>query len=111
MDWKLAELIVNIQYACQRYYFGAMAEAYFDNKMRDASVNLQRKQKTFEGFARLPEEFTNEDVMRCFNLSSEGAARMKIKRLLSDHLIEKLGDARQSGTSKSSYRKSGTLML
>ena len=111
VDWKLAELIVNIQYACQRYYFGAMAEAYFDNKMRDASVNLQRKQKTFEGFARLPEEFTNEDVMRCFNLSSEGAARMKIKRLLSDHLIEKLGDARQSGTSKSSYRKSGTLML
>jgi hypothetical protein len=26
VDWKLAELIVNIQYACQRHYFGAMAE-------------------------------------------------------------------------------------
>ena len=111
VDWKLAELIVNIQFACQRHYFGAMAEAYFDNKMKDASVNVQRKQKTFEGFARLPEEFTNEDVMRCFNLSSEGAARMKIKRLLSDHLIEKLGDGRQAGASKSSYRKTGNIML
>ena len=43
VDWRLAELIVNIQYACQRHYFGAMAQAYFDNKLRDASVNVQRK--------------------------------------------------------------------
>ena len=111
VDWKLAELIVNMQYACQRHYFGAMAEAYFDNKLKDASVNVQRRQKTYEGFARLPEEFTNEDVMHCFNLSSEGAARMKIRRLLSDHLIEKLGDGRQAGASKSTYRKTGYIML
>ena len=111
VDWRLTELIVNMQFACQRHYFGAMAEAYFDNKLKDASVNVQRKQKTFEGFARLPDEFTNEDVMRCFNLSSEGAARMKIKRLLDDHLIEKLGDGRQTGASKSSYHKTGNIML
>ncbi len=111
VDWRLAELIVNIQYACQRHYFGAMAEAYFDNKLKDASVNVQRRQKTYEGFERLPEEFTVEDVVRCFNLSSEGAARMKIKRLQSDHLIEKLGDGRQTGASRSSYRKTGILML
>jgi hypothetical protein len=111
IDWQLARLIVNIQYACQRYYFGAMAEAYFDNKLKDASVNVQRRQKTIEGFARLPEQFDTDDVMRCFNLSSEGAARMKIKRLLSDRLIEKTGDGRQPGASKSSYRKTGNIML
>jgi hypothetical protein len=111
VDWKLAELIVNMQYACQRHYFGAMAEAYFDNKLKDASVNVQRKQKTIEGFDRLPEEFSIEDVVRCFNLSSEGAARMKIKRLLSDHLIEKLADGRQAGATKSSYHKTGNIML
>ena len=111
VDWRLTELIVNIQYACQRHFFGAMAEAYFDNKLKDASVNVQRRQKTFEGFARLPDAFNSEDVMRCFNLSSEGAARMKIKRLLSDHLIEKLGDGRQPGASRSSYRKTGAIML
>ena len=111
VDWRLAELIVNIQYACQRHYFGAMAEAYFDNKLKDASVNVQRRQKTIEGFERLPDEFTCNDVIRCFNLSSEGAARMKIKRLLSDHLIEKLGDGRQAGASKANYRKTGNLMM
>ena len=110
-DWKLAELITNIQYACQRHYFGAMAEAYFDNKLKDASVNVQRRQKTYDAFSRLPEEFTSEDVMRCFNLSSEGAARMKINRLQSDHLVEKIGDGRQAGASKSCYRKTGNLML
>ena len=87
VDWRLAELIVNIQYACQRHYFGAMAEAYFDNKLKDANVNLQRKQKTLEGFSRLPEVFTSEDVMRCFNLSSDGAVRSKTRRLLSDRLL------------------------
>ena len=30
-DWRLVELIVNIQYACQRHFFGAMAGNYFDN--------------------------------------------------------------------------------
>ena len=111
VDWRLTELIVNIQFACQRHYFGAMAENYFDNKLKDASVNVQRRSKTIEAFNRLPEEFTVEDVVRCFNLASEGAARMKIKRLQSDHLIVKLGDGRQVGASKSNYRKTGNLML
>ena len=111
VDWRLAELIVNIQYACQRHYFGAMAEAYFDNKLRDASVNLLRKQKTYEAFQRLPEEFTAEDVMRCFNLSSEGAARSRMHRLLSDHLIEKVSDGRGNIKAQSIFRKTGNIML
>ena len=96
-DWKLAELIVNIQYACQRYFFGGMAEAYFDNKLKDASVNVQRRSKTYDAFSRLPEEFTNDDVMRCFNLGSDGAVRSKTRRLMEDHLIEKISDSRQAG--------------
>ena len=109
-DWKLAELIVNIQYACQRYYFGAMAEAYFDNKLKDASVNVQRRSKTYGAFSRLPEEFTNDDVMRCFNLGSDGAVRSKTRRLMEDHLIEKISDSRQAGK-VTTFRKTGVLML
>ena len=110
-DWKLAELITNIQYACQRHYFGAMAEAYFDNKLKDASVNVQRKQKTLEAFARLPEEFTTDDVQRCFNLSSIGAARTRAKRMLDDHLVEKTGEVKEGNVYKATYRKTGTKML
>ena len=109
-DWKLAELIVNIQYACQRHYFGAMAEAYFDNRLRDASVNVRRKQKTYDGFERLPESFTCEDVMRCFNMGSEGSARMKISRFLQDHLIEKIEEPKGKASSKAKYRKTGVIM-
>ena len=108
-DWRLAELIVNIQYACQRHYFGAMAEAYFDNKLKDASVNVQRRQKTYDGFARLPEEFTIQDVVRCFNLGSASSARGKIMRLTRDHLVGKIREER--GSIPALYRKTGTSML
>ena len=110
VDWRLAELIVNIQYACQRYYFGAMAEAYFDNRLKEASVNIQRKQKTFEGFERLPDEFNAEDVLRCFNLKNSNATRARIARLLKDHLIEKSGEFVENGTTKAKYRKTGVQM-
>ena len=111
VDWRLVELIVNIQFACQRHYFGAMAEAYFLNKDRDASVNVQHSQKTIEAFKRLPEEFFAEDVMRCFKLATENAARSRISRLVSDHLIEKTGDVKENGTTKSRFRKTGVIIL
>ena len=108
-DWRLAELIVNIQYACQRHYFGAMAEAYFDNKLKEASVNVQRKQKTIDGFSRLPDEFTMEDVVRCFNLGCSSSARTKIMRLTRDHLVEKIREER--GLAPALYHKTDTIIL
>ena len=109
VDWRLAELITNIQYACQRHYFGAMAENYFDNKLKDASVNVQRKQKTLEAFDRLPAEFTIEDVVRCFNLGSSASARKKVTRLYRDHLITKVSE--DKGGQKALFHKTGTIML
>ena len=110
VDWRLAELIVNIQYACQRHYFGAMAEAYFDNKLKEASVNVRRRQKTFDSYNRLPEEFTIDDVMRCFSLSAE-SARVRVNRLVADNLAVKSGQYKENGASKSKYRKTGVMML
>ena len=110
-DWRLAEMLVNIQFLCQRHYFGAMADAYFDNKLKDASVNVQRKHKTFEAFERLPEEFTIADVMKCFHLATEGSARVKIKRLVDDHLIEKMNDRRGKDNKETLFCKTSTIML
>ena len=112
VDWRLAELIVNIQYACQRHFFGRMAETYFENKNRDASVNVRRSQKTIECFNRLPEEFTVEDVMRCFSLDRESSARTKITRLMADKLVDKVGDKKpQNGVVRTLYHKTGNIML
>ena len=109
VDWQLAELIVNMQYACQRHFFGAMAENYFDNKLKEASVNVQRKQKTFEAFKRLPEEFLCEDVVRCFNLSGIQSARTKVSRLMRDRLVEKVRE--EKGKTPALYRKTGVSIL
>ena len=111
VDWQLAELIVNMQYACQRHYFGALAETYFDNKVREAAVNVQRKQKTIEDFNRLPEEFTAEEVMKCLALGNLNTARMRIKRFLKDHLVERGDGYVENGTTKARYKKTGKIML
>ena len=111
VDWKLAELIVNIQYACQRHYFGAMAEKYFDDQKRDVSANSRRQQKTIEAFNRLPEEFTADDIMRCFGLEGESSARGRARTLIADHLAVKTGEYKDNGKVKSMYRKTGTVML
>ena len=110
VDWKLAELIVNIQYACQRHYFGAMAETYFENKNREAAVNTRRNQKTYDGFQRLPELFTREDVIRCFNLHTDSAAWTKISRFLKDHLIEKDETYSEEGSNAVRYKKIGVMV-
>ena len=82
-----------------------------DNKYRDASVNIRRNQKTIDAFNRLPDEFTTEDVMRCFDLGSYSSARMRISRLVKDHVAEKLPEYVENGTTKGLFKKTGVVML
>ena len=110
VDWRLAELLVTIQYACQRHYFLAMAEKYFDDQLRDVSVNAHRKQKTIDAFNSLPEEFTVDDAKRCFSLANDTVARVKINRLMKDHFVEKAGEFVENGTTKAVFRKTGRAM-
>ena len=111
VDWQLAELIVNMQHACQRHYFGAMAEAYFDNKNREIATNVLRRQKTVEAFSRLSDEFTIDDVMRCFSMKDNHSARTRIVRLMKDHYVMKVGEFVENGTTKAQYKKTGKLLL
>ena len=110
VDWKLAELIVNIQYTCQRHYFLAMAEKYFDDQLRDAFANFHHKGKTIEGFNRLPEEFTIEDVKICFSIAKDAVARMKVSRLAKDNYVERIDSFVEDGKQKAIFRKTGKLM-
>ncbi len=111
IDWRLAELICNIQYACQKFYFGAMADAYFDNKMKEMASKTQHQQKTSEGFNRLPEEFTVDDVMRCFQLDNINSAKVKINRLCKDNLVMKIKDSRGKNVEMSVYKKTNVFYV
>ncbi len=110
-DWLLVELIVNMQFGCQKYFFGAMAEAYFDNRLKAAASNVQHQKKTQDAFSRLPEEFTVIDILRCFAISKGSTARMRIMRLVKDRLVEKVGDRVENGKAVAVYHKTGVMML
>ena len=88
-DWKLCELIARIQYATQQHFFGVMAEKYFDDMNNDVQISGARhKQKSVDGYNRLPDVFSREDVKRCFNYDKDNSVTKKIGRLLQSCCIE-----------------------
>ena len=102
IDWKLCELIARIQYATQQHFFGVMAEKYFDDMNNDVQISGKRhQQKSVDGYNRLPEVFTNEDVLKSFGYKEDGSAvYMKIRRLIDQGLIEKILEGDDKGKFK-----------
>jgi hypothetical protein len=94
-DWRLCELIARIQYAMQQHFFGTLAEKYFDDMNNDVQFSGKRHQsKSIEGYNRLPEVFTKDDIKRCFGKDSAPYVCMKIRRLTDDNLIEAMEDGK-----------------
>jgi len=106
-DWKLCELIARIQYATQQHFFGVMAEKYFDDMNNDVQISGKRhQQKSVDGYNRLPEVFTREDVISCFSYNKVGSADKKIARLLSGDFIVKI----ESDDNNAKYKKIKQIM-
>ena len=104
-DWKLCELIARIQYATQQHFFGVMAEKYFDDMNNDVQITGKRhQQKSVDGYNRLPEVFTKEDVRSCFGYESESSIRGKLKRLIDSGMVQKLEED-ENGCVQVKYRK------
>ena len=92
-DWKLCELIARIQYAMQQHFFGVLAEKYFDDMNNDVQFSGKRHQsKSIEGYNRLPEVFTRENVKTCFGYDKDNSVTKKITRLLKSRIIEEIKD-------------------
>ena len=107
-DWKLCELIARIQYATQQHFFGVMAEKYFDDMNNDVQITGKRhQQRSVDGYNRLPDVFTKEDVMKCFGYNSEDSVKTKLRRLLENNLVEKIIE----GDDKGSYKKRNKLAI
>ena len=93
-DRRLSELIMDIQYGCQHYFFGEYARTYYDNKDRDEAANTGNKHsKTRASFNALPETFSLEDVEKAFNTSHE-YARVIASRLAKDGNVKRLSKAK-----------------
>ena len=88
-DWKLCELIARIQYATQQYFFGKMAENYFDDMNGDVqTTGVRHQQKSVDGFNKLPEVFSREDVRKCFGYNNDNSVTKKISRLVTMKAIK-----------------------
>ena len=100
-DWKLCELIARIQYATQQHFFGVLAEKYFDDMNNDVQITGRRHyNKSVEGFARLPEVFTKEDIMKCFGYTKDKSAYKKLERLTTDKCIAPISKGKSAGKYK-----------
>ena len=105
-DWKLCELMARIQYATQQHFFGVMAEKYFDDMNNDVQITGKRhQQKSIDGYNRLPEVFTFDDVSKSFSYNNENSTYSKIKRLLDDGRIVIHEEYNENGHVKKRYRK------
>ena len=101
-DWKLCELIARIQYATQQYFFGVLAEKYFDEMNADVQISGKRhQQRSVDGYNRLPEVFTLEDVLKCFGYNTQSSGYTKIRRMTEIGQIERIVD----GNDKGKFRK------
>ncbi len=111
-DWKLCELMARIQYATQQHFFGVLAENYFDDMNNDVQITGKRhQQKSVDGYNRLPDVFTKEDVDRCFGYKNEDSGYMKIKRLQESGMVEFLEEVMQNGRMRRRYRKVNKMVV
>ena len=107
-DWKLCELIARIQYATQQHFFGILAEKYFDDMNNDVQITGQRhQQKSVNGYNRLPDVFTKEDIAKCFGYDNLNSVNTKLRRLLESHLVEKITEGENVGN----YKKNNQMIV
>ncbi len=87
-DRKLCKLAMEIQYRCQKFFFGEMAFNYFADQNKEFVVR-KRTTRYDMCFRKLPEEFKTQQFMECFGMSQPTASRAII-RFQEDGMIEKV---------------------
>ena len=88
MDRRLCRLVMEIQYSCQKFFFGEMAFNYFADQSKEFVVR-KRTTRYDECFCKLPDEFKTQHFMDCFGVSQPTASR-SIDRFLHDGMIERV---------------------
>lgn len=96
-DIALCDLVVDIQYRTQHYWFYELHRLYYDNQLREAAQQRRRTNKFMECFRQLPEEFTTEIFAKTFGYANNRAGQKTLERLLADKAIER--------TKRGNYKK------
>ncbi len=101
-DQQLALTIVNAHFAFQQLFFLHVGEQYYENQESEQTTGRAHQQRTWQGYHRLPNPFTAEDVDRCYGYGgNQNSVRGRIKRLKDDAMAQQIN----SGPDKGKYRK------
>ena len=89
VDLSLVDLVLDIQYRTQQYWYYELHRLYYDNQLRDAAKQRRRTNKFVECFRLLPEEFTTEKFAQVFGYANTHSGQKTLERLLEDKAIER----------------------
>ena len=89
VDRSLVDLVLDIQYRTQHYWYYELHRQYYENQLRDAAQQRRRTTKFQECFRQLPEEFTTEQFAQTFGYANTRAGQKTLQRLLDDKAIER----------------------
>ena len=96
-DRRLCDLVLDIQYRTQLFWYYDLHRLYYDNQLRDAAQQRRRTNKFVECFRLLPDEFSTEQFAQTFGYANNRAGQKTLQRLEDDKAIER--------TMRGHYRK------
>jgi len=88
-DLALCDLVLDIQYRTQHFWYYELHRQYYENQLRDAAKQCRRTNKFIECFRLLPEEFDTEKFAQVFGYANNRAGQKTLQRLEADKAIER----------------------
>ena len=89
VDRSLVDLVLDIQYRTQIFWYYELHRLYYDNQLRDAAKQRRRTKKFQECFRLLPDEFTTDKFAETFGYANNRAGQKTLQRLEDDKAIKR----------------------
>lgn len=88
-DLALCDLVLDIQYRTQHYWYYELHRQYYENQLRDVAQQRRRTTRFQECYRQLPEDFTTEKFAQVFGYANNRAGQKPLQRLEADKVIER----------------------
>lgn len=89
VDLSFVDLVLDIQYRTQHYWYYELHRLYYDNQLKEAAKQCRRTNKFIECFRLLPEEFDTGMFAQTFGYANNRAGQKTLQRLEADKAIER----------------------
>ena len=91
IDQEFCKLILDIQYRCQHYFYGALAYNYYDNQARDeATYATSHTTRFVQCFKMLPEKFSRQQFADTFEMANANSCGKQLDSLIKEGVIVRL---------------------